>query len=106
MATRNDDDQNILESYEKGELTSVKTSKKQLGIYAKYARGAMAKDKRVNVRLPSATLEALQLRALEDGLPYQTLITSILHKYIAGRLTEEKGYSNRVERNTKRARSR
>ena len=106
MARRNDEEQDMLDSFENGEWRSTNPSKKHLGIYAKYAQKAMTKDKRVNVRLPSSTLEALQLRALEEGLPYQTLITSILHKFIVGRLVDQESYSNRGERTVKRGRSR
>ena len=52
------------------------------------ARKMFAKDVRINVRLPRGLLKALQNRAFEEGLPYQTLITSILHKYASGRLVE------------------
>lgn len=85
------DEKDILDAFESGEFISARPSKKQLAAYSKYARNTMAKDKRINVRLPSSTLEALQLRALEEGLPYQTLITSILHKFVAGRLVDQKG---------------
>lgn len=106
MAPRKNEEQDMLDSFESGEWRSTNPSKKQLGIYAKYARKAMVKDKRVNVRLSSSTLEALQLRALEEGLPYQTLITSILHKFIIGRLVDQEAYSKLVERTVKRGRSR
>ena len=46
------------------------------------------KDKRVNIRLPTPDLMDIQTRALEEGLPYQTLIASVLHKYVSGRLVE------------------
>ena len=106
MHTEERDEQEILDSYERGEWKSIGRSRKQLDIYSKYARGSMAKDKRVNVRLPSTTLEALQLKALEEGMPYQTLITSVLHKFISGRLVEKLAYNNRVERTARRGRSR
>lgn len=105
MSGRINQEQDILDSFESGEWRSIKPSKKQLGIYAKYARKTMAKDKRINVRLPTTTLEALQLRALEEGLPYQTLISSILHKFTVGRLVDLEAY-NSLERSTKRGRSR
>jgi len=47
-----------------------------------------ASDRRLNIRWSSKDLEAIQKRALEEGLPYQTLISSLLHKYAAGRLKE------------------
>ena len=55
---------------------------------ARYAKATFRKDRRLNIRLSSKDLEAIQKRALEEGLPYQTLISSLLHKYAAGRLKE------------------
>jgi predicted DNA binding CopG/RHH family protein len=57
-------------------------------IYSEYASATFKKDRRVNIRISSKDLEALQKRALEEGLPYQTLIASILHKFVSGRLIE------------------
>ncbi|MGB3059564.1 MAG: antitoxin, partial [Anaerolineae bacterium] len=54
-----------------------------------YARATFRKDRRVNIRLTEKDLVGLQLRALEEGLPYQTLMASILHKYVVGRLVEQ-----------------
>ena len=56
--------------------------------YSRYAKATFRKDRRLNIRLSSKDLEAIQKRALAEGLPYQTLIASLLHKYAAGRLKE------------------
>ena len=56
--------------------------------YARYAKATFRKDRRLNIRLSSKDLEAIQKRALAEGLPYQTLISSLLHKYASGRLKE------------------
>ena len=55
---------------------------------SRYAKATFRKDRRLNIRLSSKDLEAIQKRALAEGLPYQTLISSLLHKYAAGRLKE------------------
>ena len=81
-------EKDILESVEQGEWRSVKGAKRDPGRYARYARATFRKDRRLNIRLSSKDLEAIQKRALEEGLPYQTLISSLLHKYAAGRLKE------------------
>jgi predicted DNA binding CopG/RHH family protein len=81
-------EENILTSFEKGEWQSVPDIKKEIARYSATAAAALAKDKRINIRLSSRDLEDVQARAAEEGLPYQTLIASILHKYISGRLTE------------------
>ncbi|MBA2667363.1 MAG: hypothetical protein H0U69_10070 [Trueperaceae bacterium] len=74
-------------AYESGELESVAT-KSELARIKAAARATGTKDRRVNIRLSSADLRDIQIAALRDGMPYQTLIASILHKYVSGRLTE------------------
>ena len=82
------DEKEILESVERGEWRSVKGVKGDVGRYSRYARATFRKDRRLNIRISSRDLEAIQKRALEEGLPYQTLISSLLHKYASGRLRE------------------
>jgi predicted DNA binding CopG/RHH family protein len=77
----------LLRAYETGELTSVAT-KEELARLKEAARATATKDRRVNIRLSSGDLMDIQARALEEGIPYQTLIASVLHKYVTGRLTE------------------
>ena len=79
----------ILESVEKGEWRRIPSLQKEARRYEQIARATLRKDKRVNIRMTETDLVRLQKRAVEEGLPYQTLISSILHKYISGRLTEE-----------------
>jgi len=52
------------------------------------AKNTMLKDQRMNIRIAKRDLEGLKTKALEQGLPYQTLVSSILHKYINGNLVE------------------
>ena len=59
--------------------------------YQRAAKSTFRKDKRINIRISERDLLKLQQRALEEGLPYQTLISSILHKYVSGTLTETRG---------------
>ena len=89
----------ILTAYEKGQLKSVAT-KTELAKFKAAARATAIKDRRVNIRLSSGDLSDIQVKALEEGVPYQTLIASILHKYVTGRLAEQ------PERAAKQARSR
>jgi predicted DNA binding CopG/RHH family protein len=77
----------LLEAYEKGELGSLAT-RDELARIREAARATAAKDRRVNIRLTSGDLADIQARALEEGIPYQTLIASVLHKYVSGRLVE------------------
>jgi predicted DNA binding CopG/RHH family protein len=80
----------ILESFERGETRSTLTAEMRQE-YVASARQTFRKDKRVNIRLSRADLELLQERALIEGVPYQTLMSSILHKYVHGRLREDGG---------------
>ena len=83
------DELQLLEDYESGQLISVAT-KAELQRLRGAARATAVKDKRVNIRLSSADLMDIQARALAEGMPYQTLIASVLHKYVSGQLTEKK----------------
>jgi predicted DNA binding CopG/RHH family protein len=75
-------------SVERGEWRSAKGGKRERARYSRYAKATFRKDRRLNIRLSSKDLEAIQKRALAEGLPYQTLISSVLHKYASGRLKE------------------
>lgn len=77
----------LLAAFDKGELKSV-ASKAELAKFKAAARATALKDKRVNIRLSSGDLQDIQVKALEQGMPYQTLIASVLHKYVTGRLAE------------------
>jgi len=76
------EEQDILESFENNEWKSVSDLDKCKKILQKYARNTLLKNKRVNIRISERDMTELKKRAVEEGLPYQTLISSILHKYI------------------------
>jgi predicted DNA binding CopG/RHH family protein len=82
------DEKDLLESVERGEWKSAGGGKRERTRYTRYAKATFRKDRRLNIRLSSKDLDAIQKRALAEGLPYQTLIASLLHKYAAGRLKE------------------
>lgn len=81
-----EEEKDLEEALNRGEWRSVKNVKEEIGKYRQYARNTLLKDKRVNIRISSNDLEALQTKAVEEGLPYQTFIASVLHKFAAGRL--------------------
>ena len=87
MATIDPYEQEVLAAYESGALKSV-AGKSELAKLKAAARATATKDKRVNIRLSSGDLQDIQAKALQEGMPYQTLIASILHKYVTGRLEE------------------
>lgn len=83
-----DYEQEILTSYESGKLEPIAT-KAELAQMKAAARATAIKDQRINIRLSTGDLRDIQAKALQEGMPYQTLIASVLHKYIAGRLAEK-----------------
>lgn len=88
MRNLNKEEQELLNSVEQGEWQSVKDLPEKLDLYRQYAEANLKKDKRLNIRLSSNDLEALQFIAVEEGIPYQTLIASVLHKFVTGRFVE------------------
>ena len=89
MANLDQEERELLESFERDEWRSVAGREAKLERYREHARSTFKKDKRVNIRISTKDLEALQTRALEEGIPYQTLMASVLHKYVGGRLVEK-----------------
>jgi predicted DNA binding CopG/RHH family protein len=77
------------EAYNKGKLVSERPSKAEKDKFKAAAQATFIKDRRVNIRLSSPDLMDIQARALEEGVPYQTLIASVLHKFVSGRLIEK-----------------
>ncbi len=82
-------EKDILTAYEKSELKSTSPSKADLAKFKAAATTTFIKDRRINIRISSPDLMDIQARALEEGIPYQTFIASVLHKYAAGRLIEK-----------------
>ncbi len=79
----NPEDQEMLEAFDAGEFESDLKDDRRTQL-AKLAAETIRKDKRINIRISSRDLEALQRRAIEEGLPYQSLVSSVLHKYVSG----------------------
>ena len=79
------EEKEILKAFEAGEFKSVLTPRRKKALQAA-AEDTFKKDKRINIRISSRDLESLQRRALEEGIPYQTLVSSVLHKYVSGGL--------------------
>ncbi|HOC60359.1 MAG TPA: hypothetical protein PKN70_10430 [Smithellaceae bacterium] len=82
------EEKEILDSFEKDEwvpATNLNKRKKEL---MAYARNTLRKDKRLNIRISERDLLELQKKAVNEGLPYQTYVSSILHKFVNGNLVE------------------
>jgi predicted DNA binding CopG/RHH family protein len=80
----NYEERDLITAYERGEFRPVKDQQAAKQAAMQAARRYLRKDARVNIRLSTADLEMLKRRAAEEGLPYQSLIASVLHKYVSG----------------------
>ena len=79
----------LLESFERGEWVSINNRKAEISRLGAAARATLRKNRRINIRLSDRDVIGLQTRAAEEGMPYQTLISSVLHKYLTGTLSQE-----------------
>lgn len=97
-------EKDLLAAYEAGELKSTSPTKRDLNKFKAAATATFIKDRRINIRLSSPDLMDIQARALEAGIPYQTFIASVLHKFASGRLLETPSNlaANSSERTVKR----
>ena len=83
------EEQEILNAFEKGELKPVRHQAALLSRLRTAARNTIKKDRRVNIRISTKDLTELQVLAIQDVIPYQTLMSSVLNKYANGRLREK-----------------
>ncbi|MCX5699314.1 MAG: antitoxin [Candidatus Omnitrophica bacterium] len=83
------EEQGLLSSIEKGEWKPVKNMADEIREYAKYAKNALKKDQRISIRMSKQDFVGIQSKAVDEGIPYQTLITSIVHKYVNGKLISD-----------------
>ena len=91
MSKLDQEESEILEALKSGKVRRAKDATDTLKRHQQYAEAMFKKDARINIRLPSKDLRGLQKKALAEGIPYQTLVASILHKYVEGRLRESNG---------------
>ena len=78
------EEQEILEAIENGEWELIKPRKSELAYYAQIAKNSLRKDQRMNIRISKADLGRVKAKAAEEGIPYQTMVASIIHKYVSG----------------------
>ena len=84
----NNEEKDILDSYEQDQWKPVENRKREIKKLQQYARNTLQKDKRINIRMSSTDLDRVRVIATQQGIPYQTLISSIIHKYVSGYLKE------------------
>ena len=82
------EEKEILESFEKGEWVPVADFSRRKKELMEYARNTLRKDKRLNIRISERDLIELQRKAVKEGLPYQTYVSSIIHKFVNGTLVD------------------
>lgn len=82
------EERDILDSFERGEWGRVKDVEGEIQRHRTYARNTLKKNRRVNIRISSKDLEDIQAIAVEDGIPYQTLMSSVLHRFASGRFVD------------------
>jgi len=86
MKPYDQEEKELMESIEKEEWVSVDNLKEEIDKAKKAARATVIKSERMNIRMTPNDLRRLKIRAMEEGMPYQTLVSSIIHKYLTGQI--------------------
>ncbi|RHX83541.1 antitoxin [Leptospira stimsonii] len=82
------EEKDLESSIERNEWKSVDNKEQYLKKFKSAAKNTLLKDKRMNIRIAGKDIQLLKTKALEIGIPYQTLVSSILHQYVTGKLTQ------------------
>ena len=85
------EEKDILDAYESGNMKLSSPSKKEIETIKAIAKNTFKKDKRITIRLYDHDFKGIQKKALEMGIPYQTLISGLIHRYIEGELVSRNG---------------
>jgi predicted DNA binding CopG/RHH family protein len=89
MKYYNKDEQKLIETIEKEDWTEVDNMVEAIEEAKRIAQATTTKSERMNIRMSEKDMKALKARAIEEGLPYQSLVSSVLHKYVNGQLVEK-----------------
>lgn len=89
MKTFDKQERDLIQSVENGQWKSVADSSTEILKAKRAARNTFVKDQRMNIRIARRDLHLLKLKAMENGMPYQTLVSSIIHKYLKGVLVDK-----------------
>ena len=84
------EEREILEKFERGELRTASSVEHEIETARQAARNTFNKTRRVNLRITERDFSLAHARAREEGIPYQTLLSSVIHKYLSGRLVEKR----------------
>ncbi len=85
-----EEEREILDGFERGELTTAPDAEREMEAAREAARKAFNKTRQVNLRVTERDFNLAHSRAREEGMPYQTLLSSVIHKYLSGRLVEKR----------------
>ena len=83
------EERDMRDRFERGELRSAPDAEREAELARRAARNTFNKTRRVNLRVTERDFNLAHARAREEGIPYQTLLSSVIHKYLSGRLTEK-----------------
>lgn len=86
----NREEREILEKFDRGELRPVTGVEREMTTARQAARSTFKKTRRINLRVTERDFDLAHARAREEGMPYQTLLASVIHKYLSGRLVEQR----------------
>jgi len=84
------EERDLMESVEQGEWRTIPHLKEEIKKSKAYARATITKDQRMNIRIAKKDLDALKVKAIEEGIPYQTLVSRVIHKFLSGTLVEKR----------------
>jgi len=82
-----DEERELMESVENSDLKGIPDARKKIAEFQNAAKNTFAKKRQINIRVSEYVLKDLQVKAMEEGIPYQTLISSILHKFVNGKIS-------------------
>ena len=91
LLTEQEMEQFVVSAFERGELKSIPNEKEEIARITTLFKNSGNRIKRINIRLTEVDFEQAQVRAVREGLPYQSLLSSVIHKWLAGRLVEKLG---------------
>ena len=94
MKFHDKEEQELMKSIETEAWVSVNNLEKEIKKAKKAAEATLTKSERMNIRISPNDLRRLKIKAMEEGMPYQTLVSSIIHKYLIGRLQEQREQKN------------
>jgi predicted DNA binding CopG/RHH family protein len=83
------EEKELIASIEKGEWRSISKLHREIEKSKEIAKATLRKDQRMNIRISKKDLDALKVKAIEEGIPYQTLLSRLIHKYLSGSLIEK-----------------